>query len=337
MNKTKSSETEKDVLKHIYLENDLDLEKKLALEENLELEILENLDDDDIDDIDCRLDMKDIITDYLKMINQYKLLNVDEEIELANRVAKGDKEAKDILMQSNLKLVVSVAKKYSKMGADFMDLIQEGNLGLMKAIEKFDPKRGFRFSTYATWWIRQAVQRYVTVSCRTVRLPVHLVEDLNKVQLQQRKMTVQLNREPTYKELSEVTNIPEDKIEYLLVISADIKSLDAFIQSDKDENTLADFISANKDEFNSDVEKEYVRKDLRSMLEKELDKLNERESFVIKNRFGFNDLNKVYTLDQLGKELHLTRERVRQIELNAIRKLRKPRTLRILKQHIDIS
>lgn len=263
---------------------------------------------------------------YLKEIGGYPLLTIDEEIALAKRIEEGDEEAKKCLAESNLRLVVSIAKRYVGRGLSFLDLIQEGNLGLIKAVDKFDYTKGYKFSTYATWWIRQAITRSIADQSRTIRIPVHMSEVINKTYRVSRTLLQELGREPTEQELSEAMNLPIEKVREILKVSADPISLDTPI-GEEDDSHLGDFI---KDDTIVGPEDAAAYSVLQDQISKLLDTLTEREQRVLILRFGLKD-GRTRTLEEVGKEFNVTRERIRQIEAKALRKLRHPSRARMLK------
>ena len=263
---------------------------------------------------------------YLKEIGSYPLLSIDEEIELAKKIEDGDEMAKKILAESNLRLVVSIAKRYVGRGLSFLDLIQEGNLGLIKAVDKFDYTKGYKFSTYATWWIRQAITRSIADQSRTIRIPVHMSEVINKTYRVSRSLLQELGREPTEQELADAMNLPIDKIREILKVSADPISLDTPI-GEEDDSHLGDFI---KDDSIVGPEDAAAYSVLQDQISKLLDTLTEREQRVLILRFGLKD-GRTRTLEEVGKEFNVTRERIRQIEAKALRKLRHPSRARMLK------
>lgn len=258
---------------------------------------------------------------YLREIGKIPLLNAEEELELAQRVVSGEKRAKDKMAEANMRLVVSIAKRYSGRGLDFLDLIQEGNTGLLRAVEKFDPDKGFKFSTYATWWIRQAITRAIADQARTIRIPVHMVETINKLLRTQRRMTQELNREPTIEELAAELEMEPEKVEYVMKIKQDITSLDAGVGRDGDEedSVLRDFI---EDEDSATPEESAASQLLKEQVQSILSTLSDREQKIIRMRFGL-DNGKSHTLEEVGQEFAVTRERIRQIEAKALAKLRK--------------
>lgn len=263
---------------------------------------------------------------YLKEIGGYPLLTIDEEIALAKRIEEGDESAKKCLAESNLRLVVSIAKRYVGRGLSFLDLIQEGNLGLIKAVDKFDYTKGYKFSTYATWWIRQAITRSIADQSRTIRIPVHMSEVINKTYRISRTLLQELGREPTEQELSEAMNLPVEKVREILKVSADPISLDTPI-GEEDDSHLGDFI---KDDTIVGPEDAAAYSVLQDQISKLLDTLTEREQRVLILRFGLKD-GRTRTLEEVGKEFNVTRERIRQIEAKALRKLRHPSRARMLK------
>lgn len=256
---------------------------------------------------------------YLKQIGVYPLLNGDEEVELGRRMAEGDEIAVTTLINSNLRLVVSIAKKYVNRGLLFLDLIQEGNIGLMRAVEKFDYERGFKFSTYATWWIRQAITRAIADQGRTIRIPVHMFETINKVKRTSARLQVPLGHAPSEEEIAEELNLPVEKVREVMKISMEPVSLETPV-GEEDDSHLGDFI---EDESGASPDEMVISTMLHEDLEKILDTLSEREKKVLCLRFGFND-GKPRTLEEVGKEFSVTRERIRQIEAKALRKLRQP-------------
>lgn len=277
---------------------------------------------DDIADDSVRL--------YLREIGKIPLLNAQEELALAKRVVAGDKDAKDKMAEANMRLVVSIAKRYVGRGLDLLDLIQEGNTGLLRAVEKFDPDKGFKFSTYATWWIRQAITRAIADQARTIRIPVHMVETINKLLRTQRRLTQELNREPTNEEIAREMEIEVDKVEHIMKIKQDISSLDASIRDDEEESVLADFI---EDEDTISPEESATNQLLKEQVKDMLAALTEREQKIIKLRFGLED-GKQHTLEEVGQEFSVTRERIRQIEAKALAKLRKHKDARKLHDYI---
>ena len=289
---------------------------------------------DDISDDSVRL--------HLREIGKIPLLTADEEFALAQRVVKGDKRAKDKMAEANMRLVVSIAKRYSGRGLDFLDLIQEGHTGLLRAVEKFDPDKGFKFSTSATWWIRQAITRAIADQARTIRIPVHMVETINKLLRTQRRMTQELNREPTNEELAqelfgEEKNMTKEqrvnKVEYIMKIKQDISSLDAGVGRDgeDEDSVLGDFI---EDEDSATPEESASSQLLKEQVQGVLSALSEREQKIIKMRFGLEN-GKSHTLEEVGQEFAVTRERIRQIEAKALAKLRKHKDAKKLYEYLQ--
>ncbi|MBE6548016.1 MAG: RNA polymerase sigma factor RpoD [Ruminococcaceae bacterium] len=272
----------------------------------------------------------DPVRQYLKEIGRIPLLTVEEEKALAEKMLEGDEDAKMRLVESNLRLVVSIAKRYLGRGMYFLDLIQEGNLGLMKAVEKFDYAKGFKFSTYATWWIRQAITRAIADQARTIRIPVHMVETIHKVTRYSRQMLQELGREPTADEIGEKIGMTAEKVREILKISQDPVSLETPIGEEEDSH-LGDFIPDEDTPAPADAAASTI---LREVIERELQTLTPREAHVIKLRFGLYD-GRTRTLEEVGKEFDITRERIRQIEAKALRKLRHPSRARHLKGFLD--
>ena len=275
------------------------------------------------------LTINDPVRMYLKEIGQIKLLTLDEESELADRIVAGDEMAKNILAEANLRLVVSIAKRYVGRGMLFLDLIQEGNIGLMKAVDKFDVTKGYKFSTYATWWIRQAITRAIADQARTIRVPVHMVETINKLARVQRQLTLELNREPSEEELAKKMGTTVEKVREIYKISQDPVSLETPI-GEEDDSHLGDFI---KDERNLSPEEFATNEMLKDEISQVLETLTEREEKVIRLRFGLED-GKPRTLEEVGQMFGVTRERIRQIEAKALRKLRHPSRSRKLRDYM---
>lgn len=275
------------------------------------------------------LTINDPVRMYLKEIGQIKLLTTEEELELADRITNGDEQAKATLAEANLRLVVSIAKRYVGRGMLFLDLIQEGNIGLMKAVEKFDVTKGYKFSTYATWWIRQAITRAIADQARTIRVPVHMVETINKLARVERQLTLELNREPTEEELAKKMGTSVDKIRDIYKISQEPVSLEIPI-GEEDDSHLGDFIP---DETNMSPEDFAVNELLKDEISEVLLTLTEREEKVIRLRFGLED-GRPRTLEEVGQLFGVTRERIRQIEAKALRKLRHPSRSRKLKDYL---
>ena len=290
----------------------------------------------DIDDIlkdntiAKEISINDPVRMYLKEIGRISLLSLEEETALSERIAAGDEEAKNILAESNLRLVVSIAKRYVGRGMLFLDLIQEGNIGLMKAVEKFDANKGYKFSTYATWWIRQAITRAIADQARTIRVPVHMVETINKLSRFQRQLTLELNREPTDEELAKKMNIPVEKVREIIKIAQDPVSLDTPI-GEEDDSHLGDFV---KDERSMSPEEFTIHEMLKDEISDILLTLTEREEQVLRLRFGLDD-GSCKTLEEVGQMFGVTRERIRQIEAKALRKLRHPSRSRKLKDFLN--
>ena len=273
---------------------------------------------------------EDPVRMYLKEIGRIPLLSSEEEIELAKRMEEGDEEAKKKLSEANLRLTVSIAKRYSGRGMQFLDLIQEGNLGLIKAVEKFDYRKGYKFSTYATWWIRQAVTRAIADQSRTIRIPVHMVETMNRVNRTSRRLLQEYGREPTPEEIAEAMNLPVERVLEISKISQEPVSLETPIGEEEDSH-LGDFI---QDEHIPVPADEAAHTLLREQLEKVMDTLSEREQKVLALRFGLED-GKPHTLEEVGREFQVTRERIRQIEAKALRKLRHPTRSRKLRDFLE--
>ena len=276
------------------------------------------------------LSIDDPVRQYLKEIGRIPLLDSEGEKELAERMLNGDENAKTKLVESNLRLVVSIAKKYLGRGMYFLDLIQEGNLGLMKAVDKFDYTKGYKFSTYATWWIRQAITRAIADQARTIRIPVHMVETIHKVTKYSRQMLQELGREPTADEIGEKIGMSADKVREILKIAQDPVSLETPIGEEEDSH-LGDFIPDDDTPAPADAAASAI---LREVIERELHTLTPREEHVIKLRFGLYD-GRTRTLEEVGKEFDITRERIRQIEAKALRKLRHPSRARHLRGFLD--
>ena len=284
---------------------------------------------DDVPDESKDMSVNDNVRMYLKEIGKISLLTLEEEQELSKKVAEGDEKAKKRLAESNLRLVVSIAKRYVGRGLLFLDLIQEGNIGLMKAVEKFDYDKGYKFSTYATWWIRQALTRALADQARTIRVPVHMVETINKMARIERQMTLELNREPTDQELSKKMGLSVDKIAEIRKISQDPVSLETPI-GEEDDSHLGDFLA---DERTMSPEEFATYEILKDELREVLDTLTVREKEVLELRFGLFD-GSSHTLEEVGKQFKVTRERIRQIEAKALRKLRHPSRAKKLKDFL---
>lgn len=322
--------------------------------------------EDDIDTLNKGQYFDDVSDDsvrlYLREIGKIPLLNAEEELSLAQQVVANREELdallgqlendelspmerhklenkasklrkpKDKMAEANMRLVVSIAKRYSGRGLDFLDLIQEGNTGLLRAVEKFDPDKGFKFSTYATWWIRQAITRAIADQARTIRIPVHMVETINKLLRTQRRMTQELNREPTIEELGKELEMEPEKVEYVIKIKQDITSLDAGVGRDgeDDESTLSDFI---EDEEGATPEDSAASQLLKEQVQSVLSSLSDREQKIVRMRFGL-DNGKSHTLEEVGQEFAVTRERIRQIEAKALAKLRKHKDAKKLHEYL---
>ncbi len=308
------------------------------LQEELEepdIEDLQEVEDIKLDEIDLTAGIEGVSIDdpvrmYLREIGKIPLLSYDEELELAEKVLEGDEEAKKRLAESNLRLVVSIAKKYVGRGMLFLDLIQEGNMGLIKAVEKFDYTKGFKFSTYATWWIRQAITRAIADQARTIRIPVHMVETINKLIRTSRHLLQQLGREPTPEEIAKEMEIPVEKVAEIQKIAQDPVSLETPI-GEEDDSHLGDFI---QDDDSPAPQDSAAYTMLKEQLEEVMDTLTPREAKVLKLRFGLED-GKARTLEEVGKEFMVTRERIRQIEAKALRKLRHPSRSRKLRDYMN--
>ena len=296
--------------------------------------ILTEEDEVDVENIDLSVpdgvSIEDPVRMYLKEIGKVPLLSAEEEIELAQRMEEGDEEAKKRLAEANLRLVVSIAKRYVGRGMLFLDLIQEGNLGLIKAVEKFDYRKGYKFSTYATWWISQAITRAIADQARTIRIPVHMVETINKLIRVSRQLLQELGREPSPEEISEAMNMPVERVREILKISQEPVSLETPIGEEEDSH-LGDFIQDDNVPVPADAAAFTL---LKEQLSDVLETLTEREQMVLRLRFGLDD-GRARTLEEVGKEFKVTRERIRQIEAKALRKLRHPSRSRKLKDYLD--
>ena len=292
----------------------------------------ESLNDIEVEDLTLSKDVKinDPVRMYLKEIGRINLLTSDEEFEYAKRAAEGDEEAKRMLAESNLRLVVSIAKRYVGRGMLFLDLIQEGNIGLMKAVDKFDATKGYKFSTYATWWIRQAITRAIADQARTIRIPVHMVETINKLIRTSRHLLQQLGREPTPEEIAQEMEIPVEKVMEIQKIAQDPVSLETPI-GEEDDSHLGDFI---QDEDSPAPQDSAAYTLLKEQLEEVMNTLTPREAKVLKLRFGLED-GRARTLEEVGREFQVTRERIRQIEAKALRKLRHPSRSKKLKDYMN--
>lgn len=318
--------------------DDILIKKDMLLDfdepETDDLENEEELTDEDLaittENVDAFAD--DSVRLYLREIGKIPLLTPEEEADLAQRIVKGDKKAKDKMVESNMRLVVSIAKRYGGRGLDFLDLIQEGNTGLLRAVEKFDPDKGFKFSTYATWWVRQAITRAIADQARTIRIPVHMVETINKVLRTTRKLTSELNREPTNEEIAKELDMDPEKIDYVMRIKQDIASLDASVgrEGDDEDSVLGDFI---EDEERDSPEDSAANQILKEQLSEIIATLTDREQKIIRLRFGIGG-GRPHTLEEVGNEFDVTRERIRQIEAKALSKLRKNKETKKLHEYL---
>jgi len=348
--KAKGSLTSAEIMEAIG-ENDYEVEQIEKLYENLEqmgIDVTGYLDAPELDEIETEVEqyesaeemermlaqeglaIDDPVRMYLKEIGMVPLLDSDREVELATRMADGDEEAKKELVKANLRLVVSIAKRYVGKGMFFLDLIQEGNLGLMKAVEKFDYRKGYKFSTYATWWIRQAITRAIADQARTIRIPVHMVETIHKVSRVQRQLLQDLGREATAEEISEHLNMSPEKVREIMRISQDPISLEMPIGEEEDSH-LGDFLQDDESPAPAEAASYAL---LREQLREVLHTLTPREEQVLNLRFGLDD-GKTRTLEEVGRVFNITRERIRQIEAKALRKLRHPSRSKRLKDYLD--
>ncbi len=320
----------KDEILNAAKDHTLDLDEP----ETHDLENEEELSDEELaitaENVDAFAD--DSVRLYLREIGKIPLLTAEEEAELAQRIVKGDKKAKDKMVEANMRLVVSIAKRYGGRGLDFLDLIQEGNTGLLRAVDKFDPKKGFKFSTYATWWVRQAITRAIADQARTIRIPVHMVETINKVLRTTRKLTTELNREPTNEEIAKALDMEPEKIDYVMRIKQDIASLDASVGRDGDDedSVLGDFV---EDEERDSPEEAASNQILKEQLSEIIATLSDREQKIIRLRFGIGG-GRPHTLEEVGAEFDVTRERIRQIEAKALSKLRKNKDTKKLHEYL---
>ena len=307
---------------------------ELLLDNDMDMDGIEDEEEVELDKIDLSVpegvSIEDPVRMYLKEIGKVSLLSADEEIELAKRMEKGDEAAKKRLAEANLRLVVSIAKRYVGRGMLFLDLIQEGNLGLIKAVEKFDYRKGYKFSTYATWWIRQAITRAIADQARTIRIPVHMVETINKLIRVSRQLLQELGREPTPEEIAEEMDMPVDRVREILKISQEPVSLETPIGEEEDSH-LGDFIQDDNVPVPADAAAFTL---LKEQLVEVLSTLTDREQKVLRLRFGLDD-GRARTLEEVGKEFNVTRERIPQIEAKALRKLRHPSRSRKLKDYLD--
>ena len=325
----KGLDVDGDSLETLYntlLENGINVVSSTEKDEDKDKDEVEILSDEDITK---DVNINDPVRMYLKEIGRISLLSPEEEARLSIRVSEGDEDAKRELAESNLRLVVSIAKRYVGRGLLFLDLIQEGNIGLMKAVEKFDYGKGFKFSTYATWWIRQAITRALADQARTIRVPVHMVETINKMARIQRQMTLELNREPTEEELAAKMNVSVEKVRDVMKISQDPVSLDTPIGEEEDSH-FGDFVP---DRTSMSPEEYATNEILKEQIKEVLKTLQKREQEVLELRFGLLD-GTCYTLEEVGKRFNVTRERIRQIEAKALRKLRHPSRAKKLKDFL---
>ena len=306
----------------------------LMLDDDMDIDGLDDEEEVELDKIDLSVpegvSIEDPVRMYLKEIGKVPLLSAEEEIELAKKMEQGDENAKKRLAEANLRLVVSIAKRYVGRGMLFLDLIQEGNLGLIKAVEKFDYRKGYKFSTYATWWIRQAITRAIADQARTIRIPVHMVETINKLIRVSRQLLQELGREPTPEEIAEEMDMPVDRVREILKISQEPVSLETPIGEEEDSH-LGDFIQDDNVPVPADAAAFTL---LKEQLVEVLGTLTEREQKVLRLRFGLDD-GRARTLEEVGKEFNVNRERISQIEAKALRKLRHPSRSRKLKDYLD--
>lgn len=304
-------------------DDDLDIDNMIAEEEEVDMENIDL-------SVPEGVSIEDPVRMYLKEIGKVPLLSAEREIELAKRMEEGDEDAKKELAEANLRLVVSIAKRYVGRGMLFLDLIQEGNLGLIKAVEKFDYHKGYKFSTYATWWIRQAITRAIADQARTIRIPVHMVETINKLIRVSRQLLQELGREPLPEEIAKELDMPVERVREILKISQEPVSLETPIGEEEDSH-LGDFIQDDNVPVPAEAAAQTL---LKEQLDEVLDTLTEREQKVLRLRFGMND-GRARTLEEVGKEFDVTRERIRQIEAKALRKLRHPSRSRKLRDYLD--
>ena len=328
----KGLDVDSDTLDELYnflVENNIEIVAEDGSDDATGDEITEDM---SVENLTLTKDVKinDPVRMYLKEIGRINLLTSDEEFEYAQRAVEGDEEAKRMLAESNLRLVVSIAKRYVGRGMLFLDLIQEGNIGLMKAVDKFDPTKGYKFSTYATWWIRQAITRAIADQARTIRVPVHMVETINKLARVQRQLTQELNREPTDEEIAKKIGISVEKVREVYKISQDPVSLETPI-GEEDDSHLGDFL---EDEGAMSPDDYASNELLKDELNEVLLELTDREEKVLRLRFGLDD-GRTRTLEEVGKEFNVTRERIRQIEAKALRKLKHPSRSKRLKDFLD--
>ena len=333
----KLDEEQYDLVIQMIEKSDIDVlrvqEEEVPERELVSIEV-ENDEEADLENIELTIpdsvNIEDPVRMYLKEIGKVPLLTAEEEIELAQRMEEGDEDAKKRLAEANLRLVVSIAKRYVGRGMLFLDLIQEGNLGLIKAVEKFDYRKGFKFSTYATWWIRQAITRAIADQARTIRIPVHMVETINKLVRVSRQLLQELGREPTPEEIAEQMEIPVERVREIIKISQEPVSLETPIGEEEDSH-LGDFIQDDNVPVPAEAAAFTL---LKEQLDEVLGTLTEREQKVLRLRFGLKD-GRARTLEEVGKEFNVTRERIRQIEAKALRKLRHPSRSRKLKDYLD--
>ena len=304
-------------------DDDVDIDNMIAEEEEVDMENIDL-------SVPEGVSIEDPVRMYLKEIGKVPLLSAEREIELAKRMEEGDEDAKKELAEANLRLVVSIAKRYVGRGMLFLDLIQEGNLGLIKAVEKFDYHKGYKFSTYATWWIRQAITRAIADQARTIRIPVHMVETINKLIRVSRQLLQELGREPLPEEIAKELDMPVERVREILKISQEPVSLETPIGEEEDSH-LGDFIQDENVPVPAEAAAQTL---LKEQLDEVLDTLTEREQKVLRLRFGMND-GRARTLEEVGKEFDVTRERIRQIEAKALRKLRHPSRSRKLRDYLD--
>ena len=304
-------------------DDDVDIDNMIAEEEEVDMENIDL-------SVPEGVSIEDPVRMYLKEIGKVTLLSAEREIELAKRMEEGDEDAKKELAEANLRLVVSIAKRYVGRGMLFLDLIQEGNLGLIKAVEKFDYHKGYKFSTYATWWIRQAITRAIADQARTIRIPVHMVETINKLIRVSRQLLQELGREPLPEEIAKELDMPVERVREILKISQEPVSLETPIGEEEDSH-LGDFIQDDNVPVPAEAAAQTL---LKEQLDEVLDTLTEREQKVLRLRFGMND-GRARTLEEVGKEFDVTRERIRQIEAKALRKLRHPSRSRKLRDYLD--
>ena len=324
--------SEAEIMDSVYsnlLELGIDVRDEEKIQELQQAELLPQADLSELTELES-VSIADPVRMYLREIGKIPLLTKEEEVELAKRVEAGDEEAKKKLIEANLRLVVSIAKKYIGRGLSFLDLIQEGNLGLIRAVEKFDYRKGFKFSTYATWWIRQAITRAIADQARTIRIPVHMAETINKLIRVSRQLVQQLGREPTVEEIAQALELPPEKVEDIQRIAQEPVSLETPIGEEED-SQLGDFI---EDKDSPNPEEATAGQLLREQLEEMLGELTEREREVLRLRFGLED-GRAHTLEEVGKRFNVTRERIRQIEAKALRKLRHPSRSKRLRDYLE--